>query len=214
MMSFGCSQSKKCLGTMMSTNAGFFVDEASKKAILGKLDKLPNNLKRNALSSALTAGARVIVKRAKTKAPACLVPTIKVKRRRQDKGGNIRVSVVAGRNGNLGSIGSLQENLKIANFLNKNGGSIDSCPAAFWVEFGTYQARDLKKNPYAPATLKRHPEYRTLGHTGSRNWDKREKWMQPRPFLRPALIESERDGSVRRAIITKLDEYIENKLGV
>jgi len=198
----------------MSNTVGFFVDEASKKAILGKLDQLPNNLKRNALSSALNAGAKVIAKRAKAKAPACLRPTIKVKRRKQDRAGNIRVSVVAGRNGNIGSASSLEENLKLANFLAKNGGSIDSCPAAFWVEFGTYQARNLSKNPYAPATFKRHPEYRTLGHTPSPNWNIPGKWIQPKPFLRPALIDSERDGSVRRAIITKLDAYIENKIGV
>jgi len=205
---------------MMSTNTGFFVDEASKKRILDKLDKLPDNLKRNALSSALNAGAKVIAQRAKGKAPACLVPTIKVKRRKQDKGGNVKVSVVAGR-GNRGDdttsiLDRMYNNAGASKFLHDNGGGmkINSCPNAVWVEFGTYKRRDLIKHPYAPATLKRHPAYKTLGHTASKNWDNDWVHMTPRPFMRPAFLSAEADGSVRNAIIQKLDTYIDKKLGV
>jgi len=203
---------------MASTTSGFFVDEKSKKKVLDKLKKLPANLKRNAITSALTAGAKVVAKRAKSKAPACLRPSIKVKRRKQDKGGNVRVAVVAGRGHSADGAGAtvdrIMGNVKAANFLSKNGGVIDSCLPAIWVELGTYQARNLTKDPYSPATKKRHPEYATLGHTGSDNWNIPHQWIQPQPFMRPALREASSDGSMRNAIIAKLDDYIESKIGV
>ena len=109
---------------MASTTSGFFVDEKSKKKVLDKLKKLPANLKRNAITSALTAGAKVVAKRAKSKAPACLRPSIKVKRRKQDKGGNVRVAVVAGRGHSdstiMGSANKAMAALSLESFTSKN----------------------------------------------------------------------------------------------
>jgi len=210
----------------MSTNTGFFVDEASKKRILDKLDKLPDNLKRNALSSALNAGAKVIAQRAKAKAPACLVPSIKVKRRKQDKYGNVRVAVVAGRGRSAANdpLSNLLSNAATAKFLSENStAKIVGCTPAIWVELGTYGHRNIVKHPYAPDTLTKRRYYGNRyvgtyatngGKSPSPYWENKPMWEMPRPFMRPAFLSAEADGSVRNAIIQKLDTYIDKKLGV
>jgi len=209
-------------------SGGFFVDEKSKREILDTLEKLPKNLRRNGMTSALTAGARVVRDKARMKAPSCIKGTIKTVRRKQVNG-VIFTSVVAG--GSRRAEGSLgNEILKLRKTLNKTVlGSAstkrkkriieeDMCGSAFWYEFGTYQKRNLALNPYSPQTFKRHEDYRALGHTSSWFWYhryrydtnggiKQDMWMPATPFMRPAINEGHASGAINKAMVKKLREY-------
>ena len=75
--------------------AGLQIDKASQREIVRKLQSMPKNIRRNAMASALTAGANVVRDRARRKAPSCIAPTIKTVRRRK-RNGALGVSVIAG----------------------------------------------------------------------------------------------------------------------
>jgi len=203
------------------------IDKKSLNDIVRKLESMPKNMRRGATDAALRAGAAVVRDRARAKAPSCLVPSIKVVRRKKTKAGNSRVSVVAGGNSERSSA----RERSVLEYLSNDAKKARSkkmlaqmaCPPAFWVEFGTYQNRNLTKDPYSPKTLKRHPDYARHGHSMAPNgtglyWNKGQGikgvvWYQAQPFLRPALFSASTDGSIEKAMAERLDKYFE-KYGV
>lgn len=167
------------------------VDKAAYDAIIKKLEGVPDAMKNRVLKSATRAGANEIKKLAQAKAPSCI--KIKTVSRRSGDG-VMKMSVTA--------IG--QDTIdKFTSTLN----GANTCGSAVWYEFGTYQNRDLAKNPYAPATL-RKKGYRDLGHTASIRWHQPGWWIPARPFLRPALVEAARSNIVEKAIGKKVDDYL------
>ena len=216
----------------MAEVRGFSINEASRKAIIKKLESLPSGVRRNAMASAVNAGARVVRNSARSKAPACIASTIKVVRRKQANGA-IVASVIAGKSRSWES-----KDLNEPNFSAYTKSATKSrskkffqglaCPPAFWIEFGTYGNRDLGQDPYTADTMKkmRYVRGRPAGSYASNggkspspywfnggNVNGYNYWTKATPFLRPALFQSTRSGAVERAMVKKLQEYFA-KLGV
>ena len=79
---------------------------------------------------------------------------------------------------------------------------------AMWVEFGTYGRRDYQgSEPYSPDTL-RKPNYST-GRSDSPVWNVPQKWIEQRPFMRPAINDHVKE--VEKAMVDKLSEYLKKK---
>jgi HK97 gp10 family phage protein len=190
-------------------DVGLQINPNDLKRVLKKLQSLPKGVRRNAATSALNAGARVIRDNARSKAPACLKRTIKNVRLKQ-KDGYIVTAIAAG-------VGELRPDAGFARSFNKGGSGswfdkTKSGCVAHWVEFGTYGNRDYKgSEPYAPSTL-RKKSYAS-GRSNSPFWAVKPVWVGKRPFMRPAMQEAMTDGKVERAMVKKLDEYFK-KIGV
>ncbi len=204
------------------------INKESEKKIIDTLVNLPKNIKRNAMASALTAGANVVRDIARTNAPACIKPTIKTVRGKK-RSGALTVSVIAG--GNSRDATSLLGKLDNAVSGDTNGGDgfsgrakklidIANCKPAFWVEFGTYGNRDTEENPYSPKTMskKRYINGRYVGTYASNGgkspsyyWYDKSKWIKEKPFMRPAIITAHRGNLVQKEMIKKLDEYFKKR---
>ncbi len=179
------------------TSTGLEINKQDLKRVVAKLQSLPSGVRRNAATSALNAGARVVRDRARTHAPACLKRTIK-NVRLKNRDGYIVTAVVAGHTG-LGS-----RPIKAFGKLNDT-----FCVPAIWVELGTYGRRNLARDPYSPNTL-RKKSYAS-GRSDSPFWQTPKKWIPATPFMRPAIMSASKDGSIEKAMITKLDEYFVKK---
>ena len=217
---------------MKSTKSGVFVDEASLKRVLGKLEKLPSGMRRNAMASATMAGAKVVVKIAKRKAPSCIAGSIKAKRSKQrvDSHGNksvvVRVSAGNPRNALGSAVSSLNSIMKKAgqqglSKSQKRHMDTMACLPAIWYEMGTYNARNLMMNPYAPKTASRMRNYASGARTsynqhGGRSpmieWTKGDvPTIQPMHFMRNAIREGEKSQQVQRAMGKKLEAYLKKQ---
>jgi hypothetical protein len=189
------------------TTAGLQINKQDLNRIVRKLQSLPTGVRRNAATSALNAGARVIRDKARSKAPACLKRTIKNVRLKQENGDPV-TAIAAG-------VGEMRPNEGFLGSFNKGSGTMfgkDKPCVAMWIEFGTYGRRDYKGTaPYAPSTL-RKKSYAT-GRSNSPFWAVKPLWIAQTPFMRPALQEAATDGSVERAMVKKFDEYFK-KIGV
>lgn len=194
---------------MPSPMISLTVDPVQLKKIIDRFENAPLKIQRRASNAALTAGANVVKKNAKAKAPSCLKSTIRSVNRRTSKKLLSKVSVTAGADVRPKSLVSEAE----ARILRKTGvdragrkskaQKID-CPPGMWVEFGTYGNRKYKTTePYAPATL-RKKGYRTLGRSASPYWNYENYWTPAQPFMRPAL----RDPNIEVAVAKRLDEYL------
>ncbi len=181
---------------------GVTINSADLSRVMTTLNTLPSNVRRNAVTSALNAGARVIRDRAKKKAPGCLVRSIKNVRLKQENGDPV-TAIKAGYTGSLSRPDAELRAYAKEIGASKSRGSF--CTPAIWVEFGTYGHRSLSENPYAPATL-RKKSYKS-GRSNSPYWATPNKWVTAQPFLRPAAEESFRDGSIEKAMLAKFDEY-------
>ena len=190
----------------MTSTAGLEINQADLNKIVKKLQSLPRGIQRNASVSALNAGAKVINKRAKMRAPTCIRKTIKNVRLKQEDGDPV-VAITAGFRGWEASF------MRASNALFEERGPTGrrALCIAHWIELGTYGKRNLGMDPYAPSTL-RKKSYAS-GVSNSPFWGFPTRWIAATPFLRPALVESAQDGSVERAMAMKFTEYFE-KLGV
>jgi len=72
------------------------IDKQELKKLLDRFDKAPMKIQKNATGVTLTAGAKVVMKAAKAKAPACMRASIKAKNRKTSKKFVSKVSVIAG----------------------------------------------------------------------------------------------------------------------
>ena len=194
------------------------IDKESLAKIMLRFDKLAPTIQKRALASATNAGASELAKIVKRLAPSTISPTIKAVRRKQDRHGNPKYSVIAGRGGSDTTAANLIKDAGLGGLLKGRAKKMyesDIAYPAFWIEFGTYRRRNLTKDPYSPATFKRHPDYIRLGHTSSRLWyvksevAKSTYWIPPTPFMRPALLEAKATNSVNRAMARKLKTYLD-----
>ena len=218
---------------MTSTKkSGVFVDEASLKKTLDALEKLPSGMRRNAMAGATMAGAKVIVKLAKMKAPICLAGTIKARRGKQRTnklgGKSVVVHVTAGNpRGGLGTaVSKVNRVMKNAgqsglSAAQKRSMNALACPPAIWFELGTYSERN-EAYPYLARTKSQMRKYGN-GIRASYNqyggvspmltWKKKSElgMITPHPFMRPAMSEGYKNNSVQRAMGKKLDDYIKKQ---
>jgi len=177
------------------------IDKAKMSALLKRVEKAPKNIQRYATSSALTAGAKVVTKEAKSKAPSCLKHTIKATKRRS-KGLSSTLKVVAGNSERPKDVLSANEILQVRGA----GSSLLDCLPAIWVEFGTYGNRDYQgSEPYAPSTLRKR-NYST-GRSDSKFWGVPRTWVPSQPFMRPSVDAK----GVDVAMAKRLNEYLEKK---
>ena len=191
---------------MATETASLTVDQLSLNRILKKLNGLPSGVRRNASVSALNAGARVIRDKAKNKAPTCMKRYIKNVRLKQEDGDPV-TAIAAG-------VGQARPNEGWYGNFNKASKGVlgkEKLCIANWIEFGTYGKRDLGRNPYAPSTMRKYARFG--GRSPSPYWAIPPMWINSTPFMRPALVEASRDGSVERAMVKKFDEYF-RKIGV
>jgi HK97 gp10 family phage protein len=183
------------------TQVGLSINKTDLKRLVQKLHNLPKGVRRNAATSALNAGARVIRDDAKALAPACVKPTIKNVRLKQ-RDGYVITAIAAGvgqQRPDSGLLGSFN------NATDAMFGKGTAC-VANWYEFGTYGNRDYEgSEPYAPSTLKKK-SYRS-GRSNSPYWAVRPMWVRKQPFMRPALQKAMTSGEVEKAMAKKLDEY-------
>ena len=178
------------------------VDKDELKKLLDRFDKAPMKIQKQATGVTLTAGAKVVIAAAKSKAPGCLKSTIKAVKRKTSKKFVSKLSVKAGVGTSLKELNSAAEK----RVLRKAGSSQVDCLPAMWVEFGTYGRRDYKGDePYAPATLKKK-SYRS-GRSDSHFWQHPVKWLPAEPFLRPAIASA----GVEQAMAKRLGEYLDKK---
>ena len=182
---------------------GFYldVDKAELNKLLDRFKKAPMKIQKQATGVTLTAGARVVIKAAKSKAPSCLKSTIKAVKRKTSKKLVSKLSVKAGIPGRRNDVTTKSER----DALRAEGAKINCFPA-MWVEFGTYGNRDYKGDePYSPDTL-RKKSY-SSGRSNSPYWGSQNKWIPAQPFLRPAMNTKE----VEKAMAKRLGEYLDKK---
>ena len=216
----------------MATSSGLQVDKISLNKILNKLEILPAGIRRNAMTSALNAGAKVIRNKARAKAPSCIKPSIKSVRRKKASGA-IVVSIIAGKGRSWETKDLNEPNMSAytssaTKTRSKKFFAGLNCPPAFWVEFGTYGNRNLGRNPYTADTMKKKryvggryagtyasnggkspsPYWRNGGMVNGYNY-----WTRATPFMRPAFLEAARSGAVEKAVVSKIEEYFV-KIGV
>ena len=182
------------------------LDKQSLKKVLDRFDKAPKKIQRGASRSSLNAGAQVVRTIARSKAPACIVPTIKITGRKI-RGLTAQVLVIAGttHSARLGKMsGGDAKNLGLRKGLDEM--KHFDCYPPMWVEFGTYGNRNyMGDEPYAPSTKRKNAK--SGGRSPSRFWDEPTRWIPPKPFMRPAIDSP----LIEKAIAKKLDEYLEKK---
>ena len=175
------------------------LDQKSLHKLLDRFEKAPKKFQKRASGVALTAGAKVVIKAAKSKAPTCLRKTIKATRRKTS-GLTSRLMVVAG-SGNR-PFDTLSGAERTA-ARDAGATSLTNCYPAVWVEFGTYGNRDYRgTEPYAPATLRKRSY--SSGRSDSPYWNTPRRWVAARPFMRPAIAAP----GVEQAMAKRLDEYL------
>ena len=183
------------------TKTGLSINKDDLNRLLKKLHALPKGIRRNAATSALNAGARVIRDDARAMAPACVKKSIKNVRLKQ-RNGYVITAIAAGVGKQRSDAGLLGAFNKATNFMFGKG---DVCDAN-WFEFGTYGNRDYRgSEPYAPSTL-RKKSY-SSGRSNSPHWATPFLWVKKTPFMRPAMHKAMKSGEVEKAMATKLDEY-------
>ena len=182
------------------------LDKKSLKKILDRFDKAPKKIQRGGTRSALNAGAQVVRTIARSKAPACIAPSIKLTGRKM-RGWTAQILVMAGtsHSARMGLMGSGDaRNLGLRPGLDEM--KHFDCYPPMWVEFGTYGNRDyMGDEPYAPSTKRKYAK--SGGRSPSKFWDHPYYWIPAKPFMRPAIDSP----LIEKAIAKKLGEYLTKK---
>jgi len=182
------------------------LDQRSLDKILKRFKEMPDKLQKGATRATLTAGANVVKKNIKMRAPACIGMTARTVARKTSKRMVSKLSVAVGMN-NRGSLGKIAKDdaralgvragISVAKHFN--------CYPAVWVELGTYGNRNLGKDPYSPNTLRKRSY--SSGRSNSPFWHFPTRWIPTTPFMRPAL----HDSNIEKAMAVKLDNYMSKK---
>jgi len=185
------------------------LDERSLEALIKRFDKAPARMQNNAMRSVARAGANVVKQAAKARAPGYLANTIKVvPRKAHGKKLQVKMSVIVGDSSKR--LIDIQKPLPGETFDGHSTADYEFSNnyPAIWVEFGTYAKRDYKgKEPYSPDTLKKKSY--ASGRSNSPMWNVPSKWIDQRPFMRPAI--NDHVTAVTVAMQTKLDAYLTKK---